>query len=62
MRIVSKIKEVLPKVDIYSKSQDKLTDLNYDIDAQIKKSVLQEAIQGKLAPQITEEGTAQELL
>ena len=62
MRIVSKIKEVLPKVDIYSKSQDKLNVLNYAIADQIKKSVLQEAIQGKLAPQITEEGTAQELL
>ena len=27
-----------------------------------KKSILQEAIQGKLVPQIAEEGTAQELL
>ena len=62
MRIVSKIKEVLPKVDMYSKSQEKLNVLNYAITDQIKKSILQEAIQGKLVPQIAEEGTAQELL
>ena len=36
--------------------------MNMQIREQFKKSVLQEAIQGKLVPQIAEEGTAQELL
>ena len=36
--------------------------LNEEIKEQLKKSILQEAIQGKLVPQIAEEGTAQELL
>lgn len=36
--------------------------LNADINTRLKKSILQEAIQGKLVPQIAEEGTAQELL
>lgn len=62
MRIVDKIKEVLPSVDKYSISQYNLDSLNVSLSECLKKSILQEAIQGKLIPQIAEEGTAKELL
>ena len=62
MRIVDKIKEVLPSVDKYSISQYNLDSLNVSLSECLKKSILQEAIQGRLVPQIAEEGTAQELL
>ena len=62
MRIVDKIKEVLPSVDKYSISQYNLDSLNVSLSECLKKSILQEAIQGKLVPQIAEEGTAKELL
>ena len=62
MRIVDKIKEVLPGVDKYSISQYNLDSLNVSLSECLKKSILQEAIQGKLVPQIAEEGTAKELL
>ena len=61
-RIVEKIQRLLPLVEKYSNNQllqDKLNSENTD---KLRKSILQEAIQGKLVPQITEEGTAQELL
>ena len=61
-RIVAKLGELLPKAHKYSKVQSQLNELNTTIKVLIKKSVLQEAIQGKLVPQITEEGSAQELL
>ena len=62
MRIADKIKEVLPSVDKYSISQYNLDLLNVSLSECLKKSILQEAIQGRLVPQITEEGTAKELL
>lgn len=62
MRIVDKIKEVLPSVDKYSISKYNLDLLNVSLSECLKKSILQEAIQGRLVPQIAEEGTAQELL
>ena len=62
MRIVDKIKKVLPSVDKYSISQYNLDLLNVSLSECLKKSILQEAIQGRLVPQIAEEGTAQELL
>ena len=61
-RIVGKIGLVLPIIDKYSKSQELLDKMNVELNECLKKSVLQEAIQGKLVPQIAEEGTAQELL
>ena len=62
MRIVDRIKEVLPSVDKYSISQYNLDLLNVSLSECLKKSILQEAIQGRLVPQIAEEGTAHELL
>ena len=61
-RIISKVTSLLPVIEKYGTQQEKLENLNRTINEQIKKSVLQEAIQGKLVPQIAEEGTAQELL
>ena len=48
-------------VDRYGTAQTKLDNLNVELKNILKKSILQEAIQGKLVPQIVEEGTAQEL-
>ena len=61
-RIISKVTSLLPVIEKYGTQQEKLDKLNRTINEQIKKSILQEAIQGKLVPQIAEEGTAQELL
>ena len=61
-RIVEKIQYLLPLVEKYSDSQIFQDKLNSEIKDKLRKSILQEAIQGKLVPQITEEGTAQELI
>ena len=61
-RIVDKVGLVMPIIDKYSKSQELLDKMNVELHERLKKSVLQEAIQGKLVPQIAEEGTAHELL
>ena len=50
-RIVAKIEELLPFVARYEESQNKLEKLNTTFPDQLKKSILQEAIQGKLVPQ-----------
>jgi len=61
-RIVEKVRVIMPVIDKYSKSQEHLNKINTELNESLKKSILQEAIQGKLVPQIAEEGTAQELL
>ena len=61
-RIVDKIGLVMPIIDKYSKSQELLDKMNVELNECLKKSVLQEAIQGKLVSQIASEGTAHELL
>ena len=61
-RIFEKINDVLPIVEIYGNKQEQLNKLNDNLRENVKKSILQEAIQGKLVPQIAEEGSAQELL
>ena len=61
-RIVEKIQYLLPLVEKYSDSQILQDKLNAEIKDKLRKSILQEAIQGKLVPQIAEEGSAQELL
>lgn len=50
-RIVAKIEELLPFVAHYEQSQNKLEKLNTTFPDQLKKSILQEAVQGKLVPQ-----------
>ena len=61
-RIVEKIEMLLPLIDKYNDAQIQQDKLNSEIEDRLRKSILQEAIQGKLVPQIEEEGTAQELL
>ena len=61
-RITAKIEELIPIVEKFDKVQTSLDAINNSINDLLKKSILQEAIQGKLVPQITREGTAQELL
>ena len=60
-RIVAKLAELLPQIEKYNNVQNKLDELNTTIKDSLKKSILQEAIQGKLVPQLVEE-TAAELL
>lgn len=61
-RIVEKLTQLSSFLDNYGLCQDRLNLLNKEIKEQFKKSILQEAIQGKLVQQIAEEGTAQDLL
>lgn len=60
-RIVVKIKELLPYVDRYASSYEKLEQFNAKFPEDMKKSILQYAIQGKLVEQQPEEGTGEEL-
>ena len=61
-RIVSKLQELEPFIERYGKSEEALGELNATINDLLKKSILQEAIQGKLVPQFVEEGTSSDLL
>ena len=60
-RIVAKIEELLPYIDRYAVSYERLEQVNTEFPENMKKSVLQYAIQGKLVEQRPEEGTAEEL-
>ena len=60
-RIVTKIEELLPLVDRYAVAYEKLEQFNAKFPEDMKKSLLQQAIQGKLVEQRPEEGTAEEL-
>ena len=62
IRITEKLNQALVYVRKYGESQKRLDMLNIEIQDLLKKSILQEAIQGKLVPQIESEGTAKELL
>ena len=60
--IDKKLQEILPFIDRYAKSQEALDKLNVELLGNLKKSILQEAVQGRLVQQIAEEGTGEELL
>ena len=62
IRIIEQLGNISPIIEHYEKAQDELDELNESIPKLIKQSILQEAIRGKLVPQIAEEGTAKELL
>ena len=60
-RIVAKLEEILPLIDRYEAAWSKLEDFNKRCPMDMQKSILQMAIQGKLVPQLPEEGTGEEL-
>ena len=60
--IVSKIDELIPLIEKHGNFHERIQTLNKEISSLLKKSILQEAIQGKLVPQLAEEGTAQDLV
>lgn len=60
-RIVAKIDEILPYVDRYAEAYEKLEQFNAKFPEDMKKSILQYAIQGKLVEQRSEEGSAEDL-
>ena len=60
-RIVAKIEELLPLIDRYAVAYEKLEQFNAKFPEDMKKSILQYAIQGKLVEQRAEEGTGEEL-
>lgn len=60
-RIVAKIEELLPYIDRYEQAWSRLEDFNKRFPDDMKKSILQLAIRGKLVEQRSEEGTGEEL-
>lgn len=60
-RIVAQIEELLPYLDRYEKAWNRLEEFNRRFPADMQKSILQMAIQGKLVEQRPEEGTGEEL-
>ena len=61
-RIVLKIEDIFPIIDRYENAWHKLDELNKKFPEELQKSILQEAIQGKLTNQQNDDGTAKELI
>ncbi|MDY5684221.1 MAG: restriction endonuclease subunit S [Treponema sp.] len=61
-RIVAAIEKFMPLIEEYGKKESALKAINEQIGALTKKAILQEAVQGKLVPQIASEGNARDLL
>ena len=61
-RIVSELEKFMPLIEEYGKKETQLKAINEKIGTVTKKAILQEAVQGKLVPQIAAEGNAKDLL
>jgi len=61
-RIVAAIEKFMPLIEEYGKKETELKAFNEQIGLLTKKAILQEAVQGKLVPQIAAEGNAKDLL
>lgn len=61
-RIVARLEEILPLVDAYEKAYNELQELNKKFPVNLKNSLLQMAIEGKLVEQRPEDGNAADLL
>ena len=61
-RIVSELEKFMPLIEEYGKKETQLKAINEKIGLLTKKAILQEAVQGKLVPQIAAEGNAKDLL
>ena len=61
-RIVDAIEKFMPLIEEYGKKETELKAFNEQIGTLTKKAILQEAVQGKLVPQIAAEGNAKDLL
>lgn len=60
-RIVAKIEELLPLIDRYEQAWSRLENFNKRFPVDMQKAILQMAIQGKLVPQLPEEGTGEDV-